>query len=46
MSNKKVMIIHLIVGLIKNMLLYKMSYFPELYNLKKTEIKVDLNLSN
>ena len=29
MSNGKVMINHLIVGLIKKILWYKMSYFPE-----------------
>ena len=28
-SNEKVMVIYLIVGLIKKMLLYKMSYFPK-----------------
>ena len=31
LSNEKVMIIHLIIRLIKKILLYKMSYFPEPY---------------
>ena len=31
-SNGKVMKTHLIVGLMKKILLYKMSYFPEPYN--------------
>ena len=31
MSKGKVMIINLIAGLIKKILLYKMSYFPEPY---------------
>lgn len=31
MSNGKVMIIHLIIGFIKKILLYKRSYFPERY---------------
>ena len=29
MSNRKAMVIHVIVGLMKKILLYKMSYFPE-----------------
>ena len=33
-SNEKVMVIYLIVGLIKKMLLYKMSYFPKLHTNK------------
>ena len=45
MSNGKVMIIHLIVGLIEKISLYKMSYFPEPYTLSKNEIKVELYLS-
>ena len=45
MSNGKFMIIHLIVGLIKKVLLYKMSYFP-LYGHSKNEIKVNLDLSS
>ena len=45
MSHRKVMIIHLIAGLIKK-ILYKMSYFPELYDHNKNKMKVDLNLSN
>ena len=45
MLSGKVMIIHLIVGLIK-ISLYKMSYFPELYTGSKNKIKVQLNLSN
>ena len=31
-SNGKLMKTHLIVGLMKKILLYKMSYFPEPYN--------------
>ena len=45
MSHRKVMIIHLIAGLIKK-ILYKMKYFPELDGHNKNKIKVDLNLSN
>ena len=37
MSNGKVMIIYLIVGLMKKKLLYKMSYFPDSYALVKTK---------
>ena len=44
MMNVKVMVITLIVGLIENILLYKMSYFPEQYS--KSKIKIDLYLSN
>ena len=40
MSNRKVMTIHLITGLIKMILLYKMSYFPKLYS-KKTKEKLN-----
>ena len=40
------MIIRLIVGSIKKILLYKMSYFPEPYTRSKNKIKVDLYLSN
>ena len=40
------MIVHLIVGLIKKILLYKMSYFPEPYDHSKNEKKVVLNLPN
>ena len=39
MSIGKVMIIHLTVGLIKKILLYKMSYFPEPH--KKIEVQSD-----
>ena len=39
MSNGNAMIIHLTVGLIKKTLLYKMSYFPELHDHSKNEIK-------
>ena len=46
MSNGKVMIIRLIAGLIKEILLYKMSYFPEPYSINKIKIKVELDLSN
>ena len=41
------MIIHLIVGLIKKMLLYKMSqHFPKLYKRFGKNIKVELDISN
>ena len=43
---QKVMIIHLVVGLIKRILLCKMSYFPELHTHSKNKIKVYLNLSS
>ena len=45
MVNRKVMIIHLTVGLIKKIPLHKMSYFPEPDTLSKNKIKVELNLS-
>ena len=35
------MIIHSIAELIKNILLYKISYFPEPCNYNKNEIKVE-----
>ena len=41
MSNRKVMLIHLIVASIKKILLYKMSYFPEPYTRnKKIELEI------
>ena len=46
MLNGKVMIIHLTVALIKKILLYKMSYFPEPYTRSKNKIKVELGLPN
>ena len=46
MSNGKVLIIHLILELMKEILWYKVSYFPTPYDHSKNEIKVDLNLSN
>ena len=46
MSNGKVMMISLSVGLIKKILLYKMSYFPESYTCSKIEVEVEFNLSN
>ena len=42
----KAMIIHLIVRLIKKILLYKISYFPDPYVRSKNKIKVELGLSN
>ena len=45
-SNGNVMIIHLIVGWIKRILLYKMSYFPKPHDHSKNEIKVELDLSS
>ena len=45
MSNAKVIIVILRIGLIKKILLYKMSYSPGPYNpSSKHEIKVGLNL--
>ena len=46
MSNGKVIIICLIVGLKENISLYKMSYFPERYTHSKSKIKVKLYLLN
>ena len=46
MSNEKVMIIYLIARLVKLILLYKVSYFPEPYSRSKNKIKVELDLSN
>ena len=46
MSYGKVLIIHVIVGLIKNISLHKMNYFPEQYTCSENKIKVKLNLSN
>ena len=46
MSNGEFMIIHLIVGLIKKILLYKMSYFPEPYTRSKNKIKTELDFSD
>ena len=47
MLSVKVLIIHVIVGEIKNKSLYKMSFFfQEQCFLSKWKIKVELNLSN
>ena len=46
MLNGKTMTIHLIVGLIKKISLYKMSYFPEPYTHRKSKITVKLDQSN
>ena len=43
MLNGKTMTIHLIVGLIKKISLYKMSYFPEPYTQRKSKITVKLD---
>ena len=40
------MIIHLIVGLIKKISLYEMSYFPGSFTHNKNKIKIELDLSN
>ena len=40
------MAIHLTAGLLKKILLYKMSYFSEPYNCSKNKIKVEIHLSN
>ena len=45
MSNGKVKIIVLIIGLMKEISLYKMSYFPEPYARRRNK-NVELNLSN
>ena len=45
MLNGKVMIIHLIVGLIKRYFYIKMSYFPP-YGHSKNKIEVESDLSN
>ena len=46
--NRKATIVILIVGLIKKISLYKISYFPEPYihSKKNKEIKLDFHLSN
>ena len=46
MSNRKDMVICLIVELMKKMLLNKMSYFPEPYTHSKNKLKVELDLYN
>ena len=46
MSNEKATIILLFFGLIKNIALYKMTFFREPYNHRKNKIKVKLDLSN
>ena len=45
MSNGKAMIIVLTAGLIKQISLYKMSYFPDPYTRSKSKTKVELDLS-
>ena len=40
------MVIHLTVGLLKNILSYKMSHFSEPYTCNKNKIKVEFHLSN
>ena len=39
------MMIHLIVGLIKKILFYRMSYFPEPYDRRKSKVKAEIDLS-
>ena len=46
MSNEMITIILLTVGLIKKILLYKMSYFPVPYTYSKNKIEVELDLAN
>ena len=46
MSNKKVIIIHLIVEFIEKILLYKICYFPEPYARSKNKITFELYLPN
>ena len=45
-SNGKVMIIRLTVGLIKKISLHEMKCFPEPYNWSKSKVKVELDSSN
>ena len=40
------MVIHLTVGLLKNILSYKMSHFSEPYTCNKNKIKVEFHLPN
>ena len=44
MSNEKAMMTPLMVELIKNIFLYKMSYFPGPYTHSKHKIKVEFEL--
>ena len=46
MLNGKDVLILLIVELIKKVLLYKMSYFPEPYTCNNNKTEVELDLSN
>ena len=46
MLSAKVMIIHLIVGLMKKISLCKMSYFPEPSTCSENKVKVEIELSN
>ena len=46
MLNGKASIIHLTIGLIKMMLLYKMSYFRELHTHSKNKIEFILDSAN
>ena len=41
MPNGKAIITHVLVGLIKKILLYKMSYFPEPYTRSKNKINLN-----
>ena len=45
MLSGKVMIIHLIPGLIKKAYLYKMSHFTDTYSHSKKKIKFELDFS-
>ena len=46
MPNGKAMTISLTVELMKNISLYKMSYFPKAYTHSKSKIKNELDLPN
>ena len=46
MSNRTVTIIRLTVELIKEISLYKMSYFPETYTSSKNKTKFELDSPN
>ena len=46
MPNGKAMMIPLAIALIREIFVYKMSYFPEPYTRSQNKIKVELDLSN
>ena len=46
LSNEPVMIIHLVTGVIKHILLNRMSYFRESFDFTLNKIRDELNLTN